>query len=200
MRISATGTDTVLQNTRQPEQGFTLIEILVVVVIIGVLLSAAVALRGDHSGQRALAAEAQRLQSLLSSARQLAVSSGLPVKWQISATGYAFQQYRPQYKDAPAPVSEITAPPGLALAALATQPAGQWQQPEQRSLGEYQSERGLHLRLLVDGQPARELILGADGLSRAFSLQLSFRQTPERALKLYSDGVSAARYQQTDTD
>ena len=62
------------------QQGFTLIEILVVVVIIGVLLTATVALRGDHSGQRALIAEGERLRSVFITAQQEAIRWGLPVK------------------------------------------------------------------------------------------------------------------------
>ncbi|OOV87632.1 prepilin-type N-terminal cleavage/methylation domain-containing protein [Oceanospirillum linum] len=178
------------------QQGFTLIEILVVVVIIGVLLTATVALRGDHSGQRALIAEGERLRAVFISAQEEAIRSGLPLNFVAATDGYGFKVFQPEYGDDPMTVSEGLVPSaGIELMVLKRQPVGQWSEPELRSLGEYQPERTIHVSLQVADKPATELLLSSSGLTQPFSVTLYFPDNPDQVLTLSGDGVGLPDYQ-----
>jgi len=73
--------------------GFTLLEVLVVVIIIGIITSMAVVstrvLGGDHEMDR----EARRLQAVLGQAREDAMLEGRDVGLRIDALGYDFLRY-----------------------------------------------------------------------------------------------------------
>jgi general secretion pathway protein H len=69
--------------------GFTLLELLVVVALIAVA-SAGVSLSLRDSAESALARDAQRLASLLETARAQARASGVAAQWQPTASGFEF--------------------------------------------------------------------------------------------------------------
>lgn len=81
---------TLVANPRAPH-GFTLIEILVVVVIVGVLaLALTIAVGGG--GERKLANESERFQSLLAHACSEAELGGREIGVVVSDEGYAFRR------------------------------------------------------------------------------------------------------------
>ncbi len=74
---------------RAPPRGFTLLELLLVVAIIAVA-SAGVSFALRDSGQTQLEREALRLAALLESGRSRSLSSGVPVRWRSTASGFVF--------------------------------------------------------------------------------------------------------------
>jgi general secretion pathway protein H len=83
MRTSAAGSNA------WPVRGFTLLELLVVVALIAVA-AAGVSLSWRDSADIALARDAQRLASLLETARAQARASGVAAQWQPTASGFEF--------------------------------------------------------------------------------------------------------------
>jgi general secretion pathway protein H len=85
MPISATGS-----SDRTYERGFTLVELMIVVVIIGALASAVVMAIPDPRGR--LIDEAQTFAARIVAARDLAIVEGRPVAVRVTARGYAFDR------------------------------------------------------------------------------------------------------------
>ncbi len=75
---------------RFSSRGFTLLELLLVVAIIAVA-SAGVSFALRDSGQTQLEREAQRLAALLESGRARSLTSGVPVRWHTTASGFVFE-------------------------------------------------------------------------------------------------------------
>jgi general secretion pathway protein H len=96
MPTSATGTSSNpgrLRRAARRTSGFTLLEVLVVVVIIGIITTMAVVstrvLGGDHEMDQ----EARRLAAVLSQAREDAMLEGRDVGLRIDSRGYDFLRY-----------------------------------------------------------------------------------------------------------
>lgn len=73
----------------RPAHGFTLLELLIVVAIIAIgTVGVGLALR--DSGQAALETQAQALAAMLETARAQSRASGVPVRWRVTPTGFAW--------------------------------------------------------------------------------------------------------------
>ena len=132
--------------------GFTLLELLLVVAITAVA-SAGVSFALRDSTQTQLEREAVRLAALLESARSRSVSSGSPVRWRTTASGFVFD--------------------GLPSGAL---PEG-WLSPDisaaapaRLMLGPEPVIAPQAVRLISTSQPGRSLRVATDGV-RPFSVR-----------------------------
>ncbi|WP_028299313.1 prepilin-type N-terminal cleavage/methylation domain-containing protein [Oceanospirillum beijerinckii] len=172
---------------RQSQQGFTLIEIMVVVVIIGVMLTAVVALRGGGQQHRYLLAEAQRVNHLLTVAQQQAIQQGLPARLVFNDKGYAFEfwQLIETEQNTLLPGEE----PDFSL-------KGEWQLPEQGNLRDYQPEWPMTFKVELLSKD-KALMIYPDGLLTPAKIRISLEDWEQDAL-LTTDGFSALAIELVD--
>ncbi|GAB3096080.1 type II secretion system minor pseudopilin GspH [Aestuariicella hydrocarbonica] len=167
-------------------RGFTLLEILLVVIIIGVMASLALLAIGGNDS-RLLQQEASRLQQRLLLAQNEAVFNQCNLGLQFTDSGYTFLHFDETQAD--------------------------WQKLNESGLTPYQFELPIHLRLELEGkvlqlQPQSQgnrsngsnserlrpqVLLLADGEISAFTLTMSLKgvQRPDQQRQqLSSDGFS----------
>ncbi len=93
MRTSATGRAEAVRSRpvrRAAEQGFTLVELLIVMTIIG-LMSAAVVL-AIPDGRGSLVADAERFAARAHAAQEQAILDGRPIAIRLTGAGYGFDR------------------------------------------------------------------------------------------------------------
>jgi general secretion pathway protein H len=130
MRTSATGTSANSRRraARCAQRGFTFVEILVVVVIIGVVAVGALLSLGVLGGDRELDTERDRLQALVALVREEAAQQGREYGLRIFIGGYEFLDFDPR--------------------------SGRWEPvPEDRTLRRRSWPAGLEAALRVEGRP-----------------------------------------------
>jgi general secretion pathway protein H len=132
--------------------GFTLLELLLVVAIIAVA-SAGVSFALRDSGQTQLEREALRLAALLESGRSRSLTSGVPVRWRSTASGFVFDGL-PAGDLPEAWLSKEVATQGPASVLLGPEPI----------IGPQS------VRLVSTSQPGRAISVATDGV-RPFSVQ-----------------------------
>lgn len=142
-----------LSTTRRPNLGFTLLELMVVVAIVA-LATAGVSLALRDSDATQLEREALRLAALLESARAQSRTSGVPLMWRSTGSGFEFIGASPQA----GPRERVRSWLSTGTRALITQPAG----AQTLTLG---PEPLIAAQRLVLMQGDRRLMLGTDGLS-----------------------------------
>lgn len=142
-----------LSPAHRPQQGFTLLELMVVVAIVA-LATAGVSLALRDSDATQLEREALRLSALLESARAQSRTSGVPLLWRSTGSGFEFIGTMPRARASDAGRSWLN--PGTRV--LITQPAG----AQALVLG---PEPLIAAQRLVLMQGERRLALGTDGLS-----------------------------------
>ncbi|QKT03021.1 type II secretion system minor pseudopilin GspH [Ectothiorhodospiraceae bacterium 2226] len=131
-------------------RGFTLLELLVVLVVIGVLVSmAALSVRGVGA-ERHLAEEGRRFEALLGLAAQEAVLNTLELGIAVEAAGYRFMVLE----------------------------EGDWREVNDPPLARRALPDGMEAELRLDGQPARpvedapQVVLYSSGEATPFELHL----------------------------
>lgn len=180
------------RNSSGSERGFTLIEILVVVVIIGVMLSALVSLRGGGGLHRYLQDEIYRVEALIQLVREKAIVTGMPARMLFSSDGYRFESWILVDSTADSPSSsDLNSEPAE------PEPEGKWQTLED-NLGPYSPENRLRFRLSVeDKRGADGIIFYPDGTTTA--ARISVRMPGWKIwYELRTDGVSAFERHQYD--
>jgi general secretion pathway protein H len=86
-------------NTRRPDSGFTLLELLVVVFIIGILVTMFTLSVGLTGGDRDLEREVDRLEALIKLASEEALMQGREIGMRFYVDGYEFASYQEDFLD-----------------------------------------------------------------------------------------------------
>lgn len=82
-----------------PARGFTLVELLVVVAIVGIAMAGVAFSLRDTSGAQ-LDREGLRLAALFESARAQSRATGIPIRWRSTAAGFTFEGAQQPMPDA----------------------------------------------------------------------------------------------------
>jgi general secretion pathway protein H len=127
-------------------RGFTLIELLVVIAIIAIA-TAGVAFSVRDSADTQLEREAQRLAALLESGRAQSRSSGVPVRWYTTESGFRFDGMPPTTALPTAWLYETTQAQGTLPLFLGPEPIIGRQEVQVTS----SSAPGRSLRIATDG-------------------------------------------------
>lgn len=184
MLILATGTTDLPQHSKRSfQQGFTLLEILVVVIIIGIMISAVVALRGDGQDVRYLQGQAQRVQMVVALAQQQAIYTGYPLRMTFDQKGYRFSAFHLRQSDKNSAESVLEE---------------KWEEIQEDALRPFEPERAIRFSLEVEktthtlSQEKESFIyFYPDGLMTAADIRLVLVDKPEQQIRMYTDGFSA---------
>ena len=130
-------------NTRATAQGFTLLELLVVIIIVGVMVSA-VSLTVGGNETRQLKDEAQRLTALIDIASQEAILNAREMALQVESDGYQFLVFDDEAK--------------------------KWQPIEANTLRPRELPENIELSVLVEGERAKTTRFGDPEPSRVWIL------------------------------
>ena len=159
----------------QNQKGFTLIEILVVMVLLGLLSGVAVFTLGSGKQQRELANEAQRLHALLRMASEEAILSNSEIGFSIDEDGYEFLEYDDE---------ELTWS-GSKVSVLKSRSLPEWLAIEFRTEGEELKVLGKD----EDELKKPDMMLLSSGEVTPFTIILQVEQNSDGQFVISSDGL-----------
>jgi general secretion pathway protein H len=136
---------------RKTYTGFSLIEILVVLFIIGITLSFALLSFGDFGEKRRIIVAAEQFTNYIRFIQHQAILENNLYRILIQPNSYQAQQFHPPE---------------------------QWSFINSRLFLKQILPKGMHIRLVGDDKKTHQIIIDASGTTKAFQLQFGSIQTP----------------------
>ena len=164
---------------RKLNKGFTLIEIMVVVVIVAVLISA-VALSFPPVGDKLLKEHADRFSALVSLAQDEAILQSTELAIEITPQGYSFYQNQ-----------------GNSWVALNDLPFSKRQLPSEISTKMYLDGISIDLKNRDENKP--QVVILSSGEMTPFTYNLQFKDQSEIKLKVDANGEIEKTFTQKET-
>ncbi len=162
-------------NMKRRIKGFTLIEIMIVMVLLGLISSVAVFTLGSGKQQRELENESQRLHALLRMASEEAILSNTEIGFLISEDGYEFLEFdeeKEQWSASTVPLFKARTFPEWVVVVF--------------------QREGQDIRILgkEDGENKRpDMMLLSSGEVTPFSITLQVEKNSSGEFKILSDGI-----------
>lgn len=164
---------------RKLNKGFTLIEIMVVVVIVAVLISA-VALSFPPVGDKLLKENADRFSALITLAQDEAILQSNELAVEITPTGYSFYQNE-----------------NNSWQAFADKPFSKRQLPSEINTKMYLD--GISINLKDRDKDKPQVVILSSGEITPFTYTLQFKDQSEITLKVDANGEIEKTFTQKDT-
>jgi len=181
------------------QRGFTLIEIMVVMVIVGVMIGMITLVATGNRDKRELENEARRLIAVLQMAADEAVMQNLEIGLEVDAEGYTFRGFDEQQKrwiELPQSFLRDSSFPDSVAVDTTTLGAGYTLQTKpQASPG-----AGLDDDEQEEAMFRPQILLLSSGESSPFTLRMSSVSSPQLAYRLVSDGVNPVTLEEPDDD
>lgn len=169
-------------------RGFTLLELLIVITLIGLVMAVTVASFGNRDGAAAVAGEAQQLAALIELARERAETSSEEWGIDFEPTGYTFLTYdvrtRRWRESADARFRACTLADTLALGVDVDA-------RDVLSEGKGKARSGRSRKATEDRVP--DVLLLSSGETSQFTVRLSRNDDPAVAWELRTDGIAMVR-------
>tara|TARA_Y100001001_G_scaffold157182_1_gene174936 strand:+ start:3272 stop:3802 length:531 start_codon:yes stop_codon:yes gene_type:complete len=169
---------------RAPHTGFTLIEILVVLVVVGLLASLAVFTMGGSSRQRELEDEVRELYLLMQTASEQAVLNNLELGLRLEQDSYQFLAFRDQTGDWKASGERLFRARSL---------------PEWLTVTEF-IESGAPRLVSSKDTLLPDVVFFSSGETTPFELEFTIGNGSDTLHVLASDGVSPMRWRKPGDD
>lgn len=179
-------------------RGFTLIEIMVVMVIVGIMVGMISLVASGSRDQRELENQARKLVAILQMASEEAVLQNVEIGLSIDEAGYQFRGFDETNRDW-VELPQGFLKPGAFEASLNVDLTGVGDGLKLRP----REDDAASPRMPGESEPATflpRILLLSSGETTPFDIRLALKTAPDRVWRVYSDGFEAPMLEEPSSD